>query len=146
MHIRRRKFRRLAGASYARNDGKFDEVFTLKLATLKSANHDGELIVVDKSLSIAIRASNIAPTMQSALDDWPTTAPGLEAIYQTLNKIPNLAHSPSIPSNMNHRYQERITGSTVVRTSATSNSYVKPRGAKKNGKLLARFPGLSGRF
>ncbi len=60
----------------------------MKLATLKSANRDGELIVVDKSLRSAIRASDIAPTMQSALDDWHTTAPGLEAIYKTLNEDP----------------------------------------------------------
>ncbi len=60
----------------------------MKLATLKNPNRDGELIVVDKSLSIAIRASEIAPTLQAALDDWPTTAPELEAIYRTLNEDP----------------------------------------------------------
>jgi fumarylacetoacetate (FAA) hydrolase len=49
----------------------------LKLGTLRSASPDGELIVVSRDLTRMVRASDIAPTLQSALDRWSETAPKL---------------------------------------------------------------------
>jgi len=55
----------------------------MKLGSLKQGR-DGELVVVSKDLSRAVRASGIAPTLQAALDDWKGSAPKLAALYAKL--------------------------------------------------------------
>ncbi len=56
----------------------------MKLATLKTGQRDGMLIVVDKQLS-----SYVVPdgemTLQFALDNWLSIAPKLERVYKGLN-------------------------------------------------------------
>lgn len=54
----------------------------MKLATLKDGTRDGQLVVVSKDLTRYCAATNIAPTMQAALDNWDNTAPQLEALYR----------------------------------------------------------------
>lgn len=63
----------------------------MKLATLKNKTRDGELVVVNKSLSLAVVVSAISPTLQSAIDNWDEVSHQLEAVYQSLNagKIEN---------------------------------------------------------
>ncbi|ONH49557.1 fumarylacetoacetate (FAA) hydrolase [Pseudomonas cedrina] len=56
----------------------------MKLASLKSGR-DGELIIVSRDLKTAVKATSVASTMQSALDDWDALSPRLEAIYHALN-------------------------------------------------------------
>jgi len=56
----------------------------MKLASLKSGGRDGSLIVVSRDLARAVRADAIVPTLQAALDDWSTTAPRLNALYEAL--------------------------------------------------------------
>lgn len=56
----------------------------MKLASLNKGR-DGELIIVSKDLTRAVRVSDIAPTLQAALDDWAALAPKLEARYDALN-------------------------------------------------------------
>ncbi|MDX1507386.1 MAG: fumarylacetoacetate hydrolase family protein [Woeseiaceae bacterium] len=51
----------------------------MKLASLRSGR-DGELVVVSKDLARFARATDIAPTLQAALDNWAGTAPRLEAL------------------------------------------------------------------
>jgi len=46
----------------------------MKLASLKEGGRDGTLIVVDRELTLAVRATNVAPTLQKALDNWTTKA------------------------------------------------------------------------
>lgn len=59
----------------------------MKLATLKStSSRDGELCVVNRALTHAIRVPQIAPNLQYALDHWPTAEPELQRIYQKLNE------------------------------------------------------------
>jgi len=58
----------------------------MKLATLKSTNRDGALIVVSRDLSRAVSAASIAPTLQAALDEWPKTAPRLQALSDALKR------------------------------------------------------------
>ncbi len=53
---------------------------TMKLASLKEGGRDGTLIVVDRGLSRAVRATDVAPTLQRALDDWESTEPKLRAL------------------------------------------------------------------
>ncbi|MEE4280160.1 MAG: fumarylacetoacetate hydrolase family protein [Halieaceae bacterium] len=56
----------------------------MKLASLKSGR-DGALIVVSRDLTRYCDATDIAPTMQAALDRWSEIAPRLEARYAELN-------------------------------------------------------------
>jgi fumarylacetoacetate (FAA) hydrolase len=58
----------------------------MKLATLKDNTRDGKLLVVSKDLSTAVATTDIAPTMQYALDNWSTCKPQLQSLYDKLNK------------------------------------------------------------
>jgi fumarylacetoacetate (FAA) hydrolase len=55
----------------------------MKLASLKQGR-DGQLVVVNSSLSKMVAATEVAPTMQAALDDWATTEPKLQALFNQL--------------------------------------------------------------
>jgi fumarylacetoacetate (FAA) hydrolase len=57
----------------------------MKLATLKQGGRDGTLVVASRDLAKAVPASDIAPTLQAALDDWSNTAPRLNRVYELLN-------------------------------------------------------------
>jgi fumarylacetoacetate (FAA) hydrolase len=59
----------------------------MKLATLKdrrSHQRDGRLVVVSKDLTRYTEARRIAPTLQSALDDWAHVAPHLALLAESL--------------------------------------------------------------
>ena len=56
----------------------------MKLASLKEGGRDGTLIVVDRELKRAVRATDVAPTLQKALDDWAMAAPKLAALAEQL--------------------------------------------------------------
>lgn len=64
----------------------------MKLASYKDGSRDGQLIVVSRDLRQAHFATDIAPTLQSVLDDWDFLAPQLEILYNTLNQQ-TLPHS-----------------------------------------------------
>lgn len=57
----------------------------MKLASLKTNGRDGELIVVNTALTHAVKANDIAPTLQAALDNWDKAAPRLLELSQKLN-------------------------------------------------------------
>lgn len=57
----------------------------MKLATLRDGTRDGQLYIVSKDLKSAVNASDIAPTLQMALDNWEFSEPGLKARYEQLN-------------------------------------------------------------
>ena len=61
----------------------------MKLGSLKEGGRDGTLIVVSRDLSKAVKATGIAPTLQRALEEWQSTAPRLNAIYEVLNLSPS---------------------------------------------------------
>lgn len=56
----------------------------MKLATLNDGSRDGTLIVVRRDGKVYTPASDIAPTLQAALDEWDTRAPELEARFEAL--------------------------------------------------------------
>ncbi|KAA0010236.1 fumarylacetoacetate hydrolase family protein [Billgrantia pellis] len=56
----------------------------MKLATLKNGR-DGELLVVSRDLGQAVSASDIAATLQQAIENWDAVSPKLEARYAELN-------------------------------------------------------------
>jgi fumarylacetoacetate (FAA) hydrolase len=55
----------------------------MKLASLKSGR-DGHLVVVSNDLAWYADAAHVAPTLQSALDDWEEIAPRLQALATDL--------------------------------------------------------------
>ncbi len=57
----------------------------MKLASRKSGR-DGVLLVVSRDLSRAVEAGAIAPTLQSALDNWEQVQAPLQALYDALNQ------------------------------------------------------------
>ena len=57
----------------------------MKFATYKNDSRDGQLMLVSRDLSRTCEVSDIASTLQQALDDWKNLAPKLEARYQELN-------------------------------------------------------------
>lgn len=58
----------------------------MKLATLRSNQPDGKLVVVSRDLAKMADAGDIAPTLQAALEDWGRLKPLLEARYRQLNE------------------------------------------------------------
>lgn len=69
----------------------------MKLATLRNGRPDGQLIVVSKDLQRYVSAGRIAPTLQSAIDDWATNAPQLQALSEQLNSAA-IASQPFDPA------------------------------------------------
>jgi fumarylacetoacetate (FAA) hydrolase len=57
----------------------------MKLASLK-AGRDGKLVVVSNDLTKAVFAEDIAPTMQTALDNWPICEPKLRGLAEQLER------------------------------------------------------------
>jgi fumarylacetoacetate (FAA) hydrolase len=57
----------------------------MKLGTLKEGGRDGTLIVVSRDLSRAVKASDVAPSLQRVLEGWGGLAPRLEALSERLN-------------------------------------------------------------
>lgn len=71
----------------------------MKLATIKDGSRDGQLAVVSRDLKTAQLADDIAPTMQSALDDWNFIAPQLVEVYDRLNAGRGINHFEFDPAN-----------------------------------------------
>jgi len=57
----------------------------VKLASLKDGGRDGTLVVVSRDLARAARVTEIAATLQAALDRWDDVAPRLAEVYDRLN-------------------------------------------------------------
>jgi len=56
----------------------------MKLASLKEGGRDGTLIVVNRELTHAVRATGIVATLQAALENWREIAPRLNALSKAL--------------------------------------------------------------
>jgi fumarylacetoacetate (FAA) hydrolase len=57
----------------------------MKLATLKAGGADGSLIVVSRDLARGVKATDIAPSLRAALEDWERAEPLLRALSDDLN-------------------------------------------------------------
>ncbi|MGB5248473.1 MAG: fumarylacetoacetate hydrolase family protein [Gammaproteobacteria bacterium] len=57
----------------------------MKLASLRTGGRDGSLILVSQDLQRAVAAADIAPTLQSALEDWEQFAPALARLAESLD-------------------------------------------------------------
>ena len=56
----------------------------MKLATLKTPNRDGTLLLVNRKLTRAAEASGIAPHMQYALENWSKVERALLDAFESL--------------------------------------------------------------
>jgi fumarylacetoacetate (FAA) hydrolase len=56
----------------------------MKLGTLKDGGRDGTLIVVNREVTRAVKATGIAPTLQKAIEEWTKVAPRLAALADEL--------------------------------------------------------------
>ena len=56
----------------------------MKLASLREGGRDGTLIVVDRDLKRAVRATGIAATLQGALDNWSSASAQLHRLAERL--------------------------------------------------------------
>ncbi len=65
----------------------------MKLASLKEGGRDGTLIVVSRELTRAVRVSDVARTLQAALEDWSNAAPRLNRVAELLQAA---AHAQTI--------------------------------------------------
>ena len=65
----------------------------MKLGSFKNGTRDGALCVVSRDLKFGSIAYDVAPTLQSALDDWDYSVPRLEEIYDGLNRDPDIGRS-----------------------------------------------------
>lgn len=57
----------------------------MKLASIDNKTRDGQLVVVNKELTKAVKVSDIAETMQAAIDNWVDTEGKLQKVYEDLN-------------------------------------------------------------
>ncbi|HSV82739.1 MAG TPA: fumarylacetoacetate hydrolase family protein [Ramlibacter sp.] len=58
----------------------------MKLATIRNGTPDGQLVVVSRDLSRAADASDLALTLQDALDEWEVTRPLLQRRFEQLEQ------------------------------------------------------------
>jgi fumarylacetoacetate (FAA) hydrolase len=58
----------------------------MKLATLREGGRDGTLVVVSRDLARAVRATEVARTLQGALDDWVLAESALRTIADGLEQ------------------------------------------------------------
>lgn len=89
----------------------------MKLASLKSGGRDGTLIVVSRDLTRAVAVHDIAPTLQSVLDDWQQTAPLLQEVAEQLEQasIPGeFSFDPAVLAAPLPRAYHWVDGSAYV--------------------------------
>ncbi|GLZ86975.1 2-keto-4-pentenoate hydratase [Metapseudomonas resinovorans] len=58
----------------------------MKLATLADGSRDGRLLLVSRDLTRAVDATDIAPTLQAAVDHWWSLEEDLRSRYDALNR------------------------------------------------------------
>ena len=87
----------------------------MKLASLKSGR-DGRLVVVNKTMNRYASVTEIAPTLQNALDNWSTCEPSLQKISQALeeNQIESETFDPSFCASPLPRAFHWVDGSAYV--------------------------------
>jgi fumarylacetoacetate (FAA) hydrolase len=88
----------------------------MKLATLRTGGRDGTLVVVRSDGRAYARAGAVAPTLQSALDEWERAEPGLRDLCQRLEggQIPAEPLDPWALAAPLPRAYEWLDGSTYL--------------------------------
>src|SRR5262245_17720582 len=58
----------------------------MKLASRKAGGRDGQLVVVNRALTHFVAVPDIAPTLQTALDEWNEVEPLLREVFDAVEK------------------------------------------------------------
>ena len=85
----------------------------MKLGSL-NLGRDGQLVVVSSDLSRYVAATEIAATLQAALDDWDAVAPKLEALAGELESGGGETFDPALCSSPLPRAYQWADGSAYV--------------------------------
>lgn len=64
----------------------------MKLASIRNGHRDGRLSIVSRDMQRICDASTIAATLQSALDNWSSAAPRLQALADALERGETHSH------------------------------------------------------
>jgi len=89
----------------------------VKLASLKNGSRDGTLVVVSRDLSRAVPVTDIAQTLQAALDDWEDVEATLRTVADDLEKGPvdgEVAFDPASAAAPLPRAYHWVDGSAYV--------------------------------
>ena len=88
----------------------------MKLATLDNGARDGRLVVVSRDLTRCTDATDIAPTLQNALDDWHLLEPSLLVRFDDLQsgRIAGEPFDPDRARSPLPRAYEWIDGSAYI--------------------------------
>jgi fumarylacetoacetate (FAA) hydrolase len=88
----------------------------MRLATLADGSRDGALIVVGRSAVSYARAHEVAPSLQRALDEWPTCEPQLRKLAARLerNEVAALPLEPRALAAPLPRAYEWVDGSAYL--------------------------------
>lgn len=73
----------------------------MKLATLKSQDRDGQLIIVSKDGKRAVKANNQYKSLREAIENWSTAKADLQKTYEQLNSG-DLADAFSVDQELLH--------------------------------------------
>lgn len=60
----------------------------MKLGTLNTESRDGELVVVSRDNKRAVRATQVAKNLREAVENWQSTKPKLEELFNALERGP----------------------------------------------------------
>jgi fumarylacetoacetate (FAA) hydrolase len=88
----------------------------MRLATLRDGTRDGALVVISADGRAFARASDVAPTLQAALDTWDHAAPALAALAARLEEGHLTAEplKPQLLASPLPRAYEWVDGSAYV--------------------------------
>lgn len=88
----------------------------MKLATLADGSRDGSLLVVRRDLAVCADATDVAPTLQAALDDWERAEPLLRARARAVEagEVPTRPFDPRAVRSPLPRAYEWVDGSAFV--------------------------------
>ncbi len=85
----------------------------MKLASRKAGGRDGQLVVVDRALTRFVTVPTIAPTLQSALDQWNEVEPLLRDVARALRGRHRRRRTPVRSTrNAQHPCRARSSGPT----------------------------------
>jgi fumarylacetoacetate (FAA) hydrolase len=88
----------------------------MKLATLDARGRDGALVIVNRALTRVADATDLAPTLQAALDDWASCEPRLQARAAALEAggVPSTAYDAAKLKAPLPRAYEWVDGSAYI--------------------------------
>ncbi|MFL2933913.1 MAG: hypothetical protein ACJZ2G_03230 [Thalassobaculaceae bacterium] len=89
----------------------------MKLGSLKGMGRDGALVLVNEDLTKIKSVTDVAPTFQSAIENWTTIEPQLMEINRGLNSgvvVGSMRYDPNVMAAPLPRAYQWLDGSAYV--------------------------------